>query len=194
MTKGACVGGYTLYKAYHDVPGGLSAESFIDIVSGIGAEAVIDGFKDVNEIGGTCRSFSNPAPCGGITGTPVVVPSTWSSSAATSTSSAGSSTSISRSEPAASWTTSSVSRTETKSTSSPVQTVVLEHKTTIGGYNLVSCWKEGTGGRALSGAAFAYDGMTLDSCMANCTGYVFWGTEYGRECESPRVSLMSISC
>ncbi|WQF79890.1 Putative hem peroxidase, carbohydrate-binding WSC, hem peroxidase superfamily [Colletotrichum destructivum] len=74
-------------------------------------------------------------------------------------------------------TTSSASRT-----SSTVPTVTLHHRETMGGYKLVSCWTEASGGRALTGAAFAYDGMTLDSCMANCTGFDYWGTEYGREC------------
>lgn len=67
-------------------------------------------------------------------------------------------------------------------TSSIAPTATLEHKSKIGGYNLVSCWTEGTGVRALSGAAFAYDGMTLETCMSNCTGFAYWGTEYGREC------------
>ncbi|GKT49252.1 WSC domain-containing protein [Colletotrichum spaethianum] len=74
-------------------------------------------------------------------------------------------------------TTASASRT-----SSTVPTATLQHRETMGGYKLVSCWTEATNGRALTGAAFAYDGMTLDSCMANCTGFDYWGTEYGREC------------
>ncbi|EFQ28031.1 WSC domain-containing protein [Colletotrichum graminicola] len=67
-------------------------------------------------------------------------------------------------------------------TSSTAPTATLHHRETMGGYKLVSCWTEASGGRALTGAAFAYDGMTLDSCMANCTGFDYWGTEYGREC------------
>lgn len=52
----------------------------------------------------------------------------------------------------------------------------------MGGYELVSCWKDEAGSRTLGDAFFAYDKMTLESCMANCTGYKYWGTEYGREC------------
>lgn len=52
----------------------------------------------------------------------------------------------------------------------------------MGGYRLVSCWTEGVGARALDGAAFAYSSMTLESCMSNCTGFDYWGTEYGTEC------------
>ncbi|KAK2065617.1 WSC domain-containing protein [Colletotrichum caudatum] len=82
-------------------------------------------------------------------------------------------------------TTSSVLTSTTASaslTSSAAPTATLHHRDTMGGYKLVSCWTEASGGRALTGAAFAYDGMTLDSCMANCTGFDYWGTEYGREC------------
>ncbi|KXX74595.1 putative fungistatic metabolite [Madurella mycetomatis] len=74
--------------------------------------------------------------------------------------------------------TTSVSATSTSSTGTPTPTV----KPIVGGYEFVSCWTEGTGARALSGAAFAYDEMTLESCMTNCTGFDYWGTEYGREC------------
>ncbi len=55
-------------------------------------------------------------------------------------------------------------------------------KPTVGGYVFVGCRTEGTGVRALGGAAFAYDEMTLESCMTNCTGFDYWATEYGREC------------
>ncbi|OHW91654.1 WSC domain containing protein [Colletotrichum incanum] len=81
--------------------------------------------------------------------------------------------------PTATSTTVSASRTFSTST---VPTATLRHRETMGGYKLVSCWTEASGGRALTGAAFAYDGMTLDSCMTNCTGFDYWGTEYGREC------------
>src|SRR5690606_9125803 len=74
--------------------------------------------------------------------------------------------------------TTSASATSTSSTGIPTPTV----KPIVGGYEFVSCWTEGTGARALGGAAFAYDEMPLESCMANCTGFDYWGTEYGREC------------
>ncbi|KAH8885616.1 WSC-domain-containing protein [Thozetella sp. PMI_491] len=64
----------------------------------------------------------------------------------------------------------------------PSATVPSGVKPSIGGYRYMSCWTEGLNIRALSGASFAYDSMTLESCMANCSTYQFWGTEYGREC------------
>ncbi|KAB5511496.1 WSC domain-containing protein [Coniochaeta sp. 2T2.1] len=78
---------------------------------------------------------------------------------------------------------SSSSSTISSTTSSSTSAVpTLGHRQKIGAYSLVGCWTEGQGIRALTGAAFAYDGMTLESCMANCAGFAYWGTEYGREC------------
>ncbi|KAH8887407.1 heme peroxidase [Thozetella sp. PMI_491] len=114
-----------------------------------------DYFRVASSLAGTCLSYSGSATCSNVT-TPT---STTTSSPASSTP-PGSST--------------------VASSATPSQTLGI--KPQVGGYNFVSCWTEGSGTRALSGAAFAYDGMTLESCMANCTGFNYWGTEYGREC------------
>ncbi|KAK3378435.1 hypothetical protein B0H63DRAFT_397603 [Podospora didyma] len=66
--------------------------------------------------------------------------------------------------------------------SSVSATPTLAHKPTLGGYVFANCHTEGSGVRALGGAAYAYDGMTLETCMGNCTGFDFFATEYGREC------------
>ncbi|OAA66090.1 Carbohydrate-binding WSC [Cordyceps fumosorosea ARSEF 2679] len=66
-------------------------------------------------------------------------------------------------------------------TPSPTPPPAPTHKSALGGYNLQSCWAEGSV-RALSGAFTADDAMTLEKCMAFCHGYNYWGTEYGREC------------
>jgi len=44
------------------------------------------------------------------------------------------------------------------------------------------CRTEGTGTRALSGATFASDNMTLESCQEFCSAFVYFGVEYGSEC------------
>lgn len=56
------------------------------------------------------------------------------------------------------------------------------NKATVGSYNYYGCQTESTTGRALSAATFAYNTMTIESCMANCAGYIYFGVEYGREC------------
>jgi len=43
---------------------------------------------------------------------------------------------------------------------------------------------EATNARALAAATTATDSMTLELCEQFCSGYTYWGTEYGRECES----------
>jgi hypothetical protein len=161
MTKGSCVGQYTFYSASYSIPGGLSYNAKLDIVSGSGAHAVSDSFNAASELGGTCGSFAGGVACGGSTSS-----STSSSSASTS------STSTSKS--------SSTTSTGTSSSTSAAPT--LSHRSKIGAYNLVGCWTEGQGTRALTGAAFASDDMTLEKCAAACAGFTFWGTEYGREC------------
>lgn len=151
MTQGACQGGYTFFAVTTTIPGGVSVESTMDLISG----DMVDSFKKANTVGGTCQGWSGGSSCSSITVSSVVP---------TSTASAPS------------------------------------HRATMGGYKFVSCWTEATNGRALKGAAFAYDGMTLSSCMANCTGFDYWGTEYGRECycgnslDSTSTSALLVDC
>ena len=61
----------------------------------------------------------------------------------------------------------------------PVQPSQPAH---VGSYNLVGCVTEATSMRALSAASDASDTMTLETCAAFCSGYTYFGTEYGREC------------
>ncbi|KAF5522913.1 WSC domain-containing protein [Colletotrichum aenigma] len=151
MTQGACQGGYTFFTVTTTIPGGVSVESTMDLISG----DMVDSFKKANTVGGTCQGWSGGSSCSSIT-------------------------------------VSSVGPTSTASAPS--------HRATMGGYKFVSCWTEATNGRALKGAAFAYDGMTLSSCMANCTGFDYWGTEYGRECycgnslDSTSTSALLVDC
>ncbi|KAM0335804.1 hypothetical protein ACHAQA_000854 [Verticillium albo-atrum] len=149
LTRGPCVGTYTLFSVSTTIPGGRSVEANFDIVNG----DRVDLFNKANILGGSCQA----RPTTNICTTPAVssvVPSATSS------------------------------RPPTTSTTTTVAspTPSLYRRQTIGSYNLVSCWSEPSGARALSGATFAYDGMTLESCMGNCTGFDYWGTEYGREC------------
>ncbi len=156
MTKGDCVGQYTFYSASFTIPGGLSFNARISVTAGEGASAYTDDFNKASALPGTCGVFTGGATCSNVT-----IPSSTSSTAPSTTSVPTSSTSVAVS-----------------STAAPTPAV----KPVVGGYVFVDCWTEGTGARALGDAAFAYDGMTLESCMTNCTGFDYWGTEYGREC------------
>ncbi|KAK3308814.1 uncharacterized protein B0T15DRAFT_411620 [Chaetomium strumarium] len=162
MAEGDCVGQYTFYTASFTVIGGQSYNARISVSAGSGATAYTDDFNKASELSGTCGTFSGGATCSNIT-----VTSTSSLPTSTSSVSVTGSTSV----PAT---------TTSSSSSTGIPTPAI--KPTVGGYVFVDCWTEGTGVRALSGAAFAYDEMTLESCMANCTGFDYWATEYGREC------------
>jgi hypothetical protein len=167
LQKGRCVGGYTLFSATHTVEGGLAYESRVDVKSG----DLTDAFRSVNDIGGTCRPFANPAVCG-VAVSESVSSETASETASTTVSSAPASTTV-------------ASTTSAPPVASPF------HREAVGGYRLVSCWREGVGGRALSGDSYADDEMTLEKCEAYCSRFAYWGTEYGRECKFQLMCLTS---
>lgn len=52
----------------------------------------------------------------------------------------------------------------------------------VGAYNYAGCFTEGSAGRALSANYLATSDMTIEYCAANCTGYTYFGVEYGSEC------------
>lgn len=81
-------------------------------------------------------------------------------------------------------------QTGASSTSLQVSTSVSATVTpsaTPSGYVYLGCQSEGTGVRALAGAASASDLMTVEMCQANCVGFSYFGLEYGRECEERNI-------
>ncbi|GAP84127.1 putative WSC domain-containing protein [Rosellinia necatrix] len=160
MTKGDCVGLYTFYTATYQGLGELDYATKIDVVTGTGESASRDAFKAASGLGATCAEFDAP-------------PAELCSRAG---------------DPDPPETSTSVTMTPTvTSPGTATSTAAVEtpyHRDTLGNYTLVGCNTEPTvaGARALSGASYVYDGMTLESCMTNCTGFYYWGTEYGREC------------
>ena len=83
--------------------------------------------------------------------------------------------------PASSSTSTSASSTKTSTSSSATPTLAI--KPTVGAYTFQGCYTEGDGVRALTGAfSYNYTAMTLERCASACTGYSFWGVEYGGEC------------
>ncbi|KAH0559498.1 hypothetical protein GP486_003989 [Trichoglossum hirsutum] len=53
---------------------------------------------------------------------------------------------------------------------------------TTGNYVLLGCYSEASNQRALTGKAIFDDLMTVELCRDGCSGYNFFGVEYGREC------------
>jgi len=81
-------------------------------------------------------------------------------------------------------TSTSSSTAGTKTSSSATATPTLTHKQTVGAYSYLGCYTEATNIRALSSASFYnYTGMTIEQCSSDCSGYSYFGVEYGGECE-----------
>jgi hypothetical protein len=86
-------------------------------------------------------------------------------------------------------TSSSVPASSCVSTSASA-TLTLTHKQTVGGYTFQGCYTEATGVRALSSASYYnYTGMYIEQCLADCTGYNYFGVEYGGECLCPSIQI-----
>jgi hypothetical protein len=162
MTKGDCVGLYTFYTGTYEGLGDLDYATKIDVITGTGESASRDDFKAASGLGATCATFNAP-------------PADLCSLPDDPDPPATSSTPVT--------TTPTVTSTGTITSTAAAETPF--HRETLGNYTLVGCNTEATaaGARALSGASYVYDGMTLESCMTNCTGFYYWGTEFGRECK-----------
>ncbi|KAF8860151.1 hypothetical protein BDZ45DRAFT_688777 [Acephala macrosclerotiorum] len=104
------------------------------------------------------------------------------SSAASTSSSSSSSTKAASSSSVASSSSTVSSSISSSSTTTPQAPAATSTGPSLGPYIYYGCQTEGTNVRALSGAASASDTMTLEMCEASCSGYTYWGTEYGREC------------
>ncbi|KAF2731461.1 WSC-domain-containing protein [Polyplosphaeria fusca] len=98
--------------------------------------------------------------------------SSTTSSAQTSSGSSTSSSSIAASTSSSSSQSSIISASTTSTTAAPTSTTSV---TSLGCYNDIP-------GRALAANSVANDSMTVDLCKAFCTGAVYFGVEYGREC------------
>jgi hypothetical protein len=48
-------------------------------------------------------------------------------------------------------------------------------------YACQGCYTEATRIRALTGKAYFNDSMTVEACATACTGFTWFGVEYGRE-------------
>lgn len=190
LTKGKCMGEYTFFSAQHTIEGGMAYESYVDLISGDKA----DSFKKLTDIGGTCKEFQNPLACNGDP--PGNTTSTDQPTDGTTTPTPTPTDGTTTPTPTPTDGTTTPTPTGGDSTTTPTPTPTPSHLPTIGGYTMVSCWAEGGSNRALTGPTFANDSMTLEKCEDFCKDYVYWGTEYGRECKcnTPCFILSSTNC
>ncbi|GME50293.1 wsc-domain-containing protein [Neofusicoccum parvum] len=52
----------------------------------------------------------------------------------------------------------------------------------VGSFSLLGCYSEAKSGRALSDKSTSQSGMTVENCALYCSGYNYFGVEYGVEC------------
>jgi hypothetical protein len=71
----------------------------------------------------------------------------------------------------------------------PVRSLQSRATVTIPGYDYAGCYTEATSMRAFSGLSYYDDAMTIEKCAAACSGYAWFGAEYGRE-----VIILSAVC
>jgi hypothetical protein len=201
--------GTLAYQSYVDVISGDKSDSFNSVVEFGGsctpfANPLSCGGGAVSSSSSSATSTSSISTAASVSSTSAVSSSTVSSSvsssvssaAATSTassatsstsaSSAASSSSAAASTSNAPTTTLTTSTTinQVTTTTSTAPTQSLHHRQDMGEYVMVSCWSEGQGVRALRGDSFTSDEMTLEKCMDYCQDYIYWGTEFGKECKA----------
>ncbi|KAF4637126.1 hypothetical protein G7Y89_g965 [Cudoniella acicularis] len=70
----------------------------------------------------------------------------------------------------------------TPSSASPLATGGPSIEPVVGGYEYYGCYIENAAGRVLGEGYSHGPGITLESCAATCTGFLYFGTEYADEC------------
>ena len=91
-------------------------------------------------------------------------------------------TSSPQNTPSTSTSSTSSTSSATSSSGTPAASVAANIPT-LGVYSYYGCVTDNsTDGRALDSASFPANNQTTELCATSCTGYKYFGTEYGREC------------
>lgn len=110
--------------------------------------------------------------------TSIITSSTIGNLSTTATSTSTSTSGSSSSSSSSSISISSSISTSTSGTPTPTGPAVVQ---TVGSYAFQGCWSEATNQRALTGKTLAIDTMTVELCASTCSGFTWFGVEYGRE-------------
>ncbi|KAL8687042.1 MAG: hypothetical protein Q9218_006674, partial [Villophora microphyllina] len=82
----------------------------------------------------------------------------------------------------------SLSSTSNRPTSTTLQTVTTPSTTsspstpTVSGYDYQGCYTDSTSARVLTGKSTSGSTMSYKTCASYCSGYTYWGVEYGSQC------------
>ncbi|KAL8696378.1 MAG: hypothetical protein Q9224_002825 [Gallowayella concinna] len=160
MTKQSTVGPYNILTGTYLLESGQVQDTKFDITSGQAA----DTFKSTGDLGANCAPLD----------------STGSSSSSSSTSSSSSRTSTSTT--VSTSTTPASSTTPTKPPSSTSTSAPPSSTPSQAGYTYAGCYTDLTSGRVLTGKSSSTSTNTYKTCAAYCSGYTYFGVEYGSEC------------
>jgi hypothetical protein len=92
-------------------------------------------------------------------------------------------TSSSSTLPSSSTSTISTSATQSSPVASP-----------ISAYTYVGCQTDNVNARTLSAKSQVNNGLTVEICASFCSGYTYFGVEYGQECTSNLCQNSGIVC
>ena len=178
MTKGSTVGPYDIYSVSYTLDASQTQNTKFDVSLG----TVSDSFKSVSDLGTTC------APLGSSSSSTLSTSTSKSSSSSSSSTSSSSSSSSSSSPPSSKSSTSSSSISSSSSTSTAksstlsTSTISSTPTPTLSGYTYEGCYTDNTPSRVLTGRSTSSNTLTYSSCASFCSGYIYIGLEYGREC------------
>ncbi|WP_254558566.1 WSC domain-containing protein, partial [Salmonella enterica] len=57
-----------------------------------------------------------------------------------------------------------------------------QNSVTVGNFNFLQCSADAPNNRVLNGAYTHGDDITINKCADFCSGFTYFGLEYGREC------------
>ncbi|KAL8855582.1 MAG: hypothetical protein Q9178_007774 [Gyalolechia marmorata] len=167
MTQQSTIGPYNIITGTYSLDTSQVQTTKFDISAGQAA----DTFKSTSELGNTCVPL-------GSTSSSSSSSSSSSTSSSSSSASSGTSTSSTLSTSRTSTFSTTTRPTSSTSTTSPSSTSLPSHP----GYDYQGCYTDNTSGRVLTGKSQSVSTNTYASCATYCSGYTYFGVEYGSEC------------
>ncbi|KAI4201356.1 MAG: hypothetical protein LQ350_003275 [Teloschistes chrysophthalmus] len=154
MTQKSTLGPYSILTGTYTLQSDQVQTSKFDITSG----QSLDVFKSTGDLGATCGTLDGGDGGGG------------------STSSSTSSVSIS-SRP-----TSTTLRTITASSSSTSSSTTSPSTPAVSGFDYQGCYTDSSTARVFTGKSTSSSTMNYKTCASYCSGYAYWGVEFGSQC------------
>ncbi|KAF2799827.1 WSC domain-containing protein 2 [Melanomma pulvis-pyrius CBS 109.77] len=198
MATQSAVGSYQLYFASYTFSGSQAQSA----VLGVSAGSSSDNYKNASSLSNVCASLSTPSPTPTPSSSSVASSSLIPSADSTLDSSSTSMTMLTSvlTTPASTSSTgsaasssnlptptlvSSSSEFATSTTTLPSSSSPVSSSTPIPsfpGYDYTGCVNDSSSDRTFTAKGQIADTNSYESCAAFCSGYMFFGVEYGTEC------------